>query len=62
MNSPVSYIVTILGKQQQMVIYDASLLIMRIAALIAGYMIYRDAYYSVLFYSIVGFVFNLFFA
>jgi lipopolysaccharide exporter len=62
MNSPVSYIVTILGKQQQMIFYDISLLIMRIVALIAGYVIYEDAYYSVLFYAITGFAFNLFFA
>ena len=61
MNSPVSYIVTILGKQQQMVLYDASLLIMRTAGLIAGYWIFGDPWYSVLFYALVGFVFNLYF-
>jgi lipopolysaccharide exporter len=61
MNSPVSYIVTVLGKQQQMVIYDLSLLTMRAAALVAGYLIYQEAYYSVLFYALVGFLFNLFF-
>jgi lipopolysaccharide exporter len=61
MNSPISYIVTVLGKQQQMVLYDLSLLTMRSLALIAGYYFYNDAYYSILFYALIGFLFNLFF-
>lgn len=61
LNSPVSFIVTILGKQKNIVVYDILLLIGRFLAIYIGYKVYADPYCSILFYSLTGFIFNIFY-
>lgn len=60
MNAPVSYIVTVLSKQHALTIYEISLLIARFGALFAGYRLWSDVIYSIVLFSAVGWVFNLF--
>jgi len=61
LNSPVSFIITILKKQKPIIVYDISFLICRFFALYIGYKVYNDSYYSILFFSITGFIFNIVF-
>ena len=57
-NSPISSLVLIMGKQKAYFIYEFFLFIFRGAALYLGYHLYNDPKFSVIFYGIVGFVFN----
>ncbi|WP_168800724.1 lipopolysaccharide biosynthesis protein [Psychroserpens sp. NJDZ02] len=57
-NSPISSLVLILGKQKPYFIYELFLFIFRGIALYLGYRLYNDPKYSIIFYGIVGFVFN----
>lgn len=57
-NSPISSLVLILGKQKPYFVYEFFLFICRGAALYLGYRLYKDPKYSVIFYGIVGFAFN----
>ena len=60
LNSPISYIITILNKQKKFLLYDILLLIFRFLSLYLGYKIYNDAFISILFYSLTGLCFNIF--
>ncbi|MBN3036384.1 MAG: oligosaccharide flippase family protein [Bacteroidales bacterium] len=60
LNSPITYIVTVLSRQRQMVWYDALLLAVRALALYAGYHYYHDIIWSIIFYSATGLAFNIF--
>lgn len=58
LNNPVTSIITILNKQKVLVLYNTFLLIFRFMGLYIGYKIYNNEYYSIFFYSLVGFIFN----
>lgn len=60
LNSPMTYVLTVLNKQKQLFVYDLFLLIFRFLALFLGYYIFNNVLYSVSFFSLVGFTFNLF--
>lgn len=60
MNSPISSITVILNKQKFMLVLDLLLVILRATALVMGYTLFNDIYYSLLFFSLVGFMFNAF--
>lgn len=60
LNSPMSYIITILNKQKQLLVYDILLLICRFLSLYIGFKIFNSVTYSILFYSLTGVAFNLF--
>ena len=59
-NIPLSSVITILNKQKIYAIFELSLLVMRFIALFSGYAIYHSPLYSVAFYGMVGFVYNIF--
>lgn len=61
LNSPLSYIITILNKQKQMLIYQSLLLLFRFLALFFGYNYFNSALIAVILFSAVGIVFNLLF-
>jgi len=58
LNSPLTFIITILNKQKKMIVYDVFLLISRFVALLLGYYFFNNVLVSVIFYSIAGFIFN----
>jgi O-antigen/teichoic acid export membrane protein len=58
LNSPLSFIITILNKQKVMVFYDIILLICRFVALYSGYYLFNNIFASVALYSLAGFVLN----
>lgn len=58
LNSPISSIVLIMGKQKVYFIYEFLLFISRGLALYLGFKYYNDPKYSVIFYGIIGFIFN----
>ncbi len=60
LNSPISSLVLIMGKQKVYFVYEFLLFFSRGLALYLGYKLYDDPSYSVIFYGIVGFVFNFF--
>ena len=49
----------ILNKQKNMVVFDAFLLIFRFLGLFLGYYFYNDIVVSLLFFSLVGMLFNI---
>lgn len=57
-NSPITFIITILNRQSQMLIYDVLLLLFRAASLYFGYILFNSVYYSLAFFSLTGFIFN----
>ncbi len=57
-NSPITFIIAILNRQKQMVIYDIFLLLFRAASLYAGFVFFNSAYYSLFFFSLTGLIFN----
>jgi len=59
LNSPLTYVITILRKQVNMVFYDVFLLTFRFLALYAGFKLFNDIFITLGLYSVVGFVFNL---
>lgn len=59
LNSPVTHIITVLRKQQQMLVYEIALLTARFIALFSGYYFYNNVIFSVVLFSSVGVVFNL---
>ncbi len=59
-NSPISSIITILNKQRFMVIYNFLLLIGRVSALYIGHKYFNNGLYSIILFSTVGIIFNLF--
>lgn len=58
LNSPITSLVVILGKQRSFVMYDLSLLVTRFAALFSGYHYFNSIIHTLVLYSIVGMVFN----
>ncbi len=58
LNAPISYIITILNKQKTILLYDTGLLIIRFIALYCGYYFFNSIMISVIFYSIIGVIFN----
>jgi O-antigen/teichoic acid export membrane protein len=59
LNSPLTFIITVLNKQRQMVLYDICLLIARFLALYFGYTIFKNLFIAVGLFSAVGFIFNI---
>ncbi len=57
-NTPITCLVVILGKQRSFVLYDLSLLLFRFTALFTGYHFFNSIIYTLVLYSIVGIVFN----
>jgi O-antigen/teichoic acid export membrane protein len=60
LNYPLSYIITVLNKQSDLLIYNIILLIFRFIALYAGYKYFDSIIYSISLYALVGVVFNIF--
>jgi O-antigen/teichoic acid export membrane protein len=60
LNSPLTYIITVLNKQRQMIIYDSCLLGARFLALYLGYSVFNNLFSAVFLFSAVGFTFNVF--
>ena len=60
LNSPVSSVIVLFNKQKAMVVYDILFLIFRFLALYLGYQIFRDIVITLILYSTVGTIFNLF--
>ncbi|MBI9052274.1 MAG: oligosaccharide flippase family protein [Bacteroidales bacterium] len=60
LNSPMTYIITILNKQNQLLIYDISLLAFRFLSLFVGYKFFGSITYSILLFSLTGVLFNIF--
>lgn len=59
LNTPVSFIITILGKQRQIAIYSAFLLTFRFLALYIGYSHFHKPIYAIALYALVGFGFSI---
>lgn len=59
LNSPITFIVTVLNKQRQMLWYDVFLLLFRFLALWLGYKFFNNILYTIAFYSGVGAIFNI---
>jgi O-antigen/teichoic acid export membrane protein len=57
-NSPITFIIAILNRQKQMVVYDIFLLLSRGATLYAGFVFFNSAFYSLFFFSLSGLIFN----
>ena len=60
LNYPLSYIITVLNKQSDLLIYNIVLLIFRFIALYVGYKYFNSIIYSITLYAMVGVVFNIF--
>ncbi|MGS2738805.1 lipopolysaccharide biosynthesis protein [Sinomicrobium sp. M5D2P17] len=58
LNSPVSNVIIILNKQKEYFLYEIALFLCRSGALVSGYYILNEAKYSIIFYGIVGLIFN----
>ena len=59
LNSPITFIITVLNRQKQMVVYDVFLLLARATALLTGYYLFNSAIYALAMYSLSGLFFNL---
>jgi len=60
LNRPISSLVSVLNKQKSLMYYQIFLLIARFLALYAGYKIFEDSYISIILFSIIGLLFNLY--
>lgn len=60
LNSPITSIILVLNKQKKYLFFEIILFFGRLLALVLGYFIFQEAFYSILLYSIVGLGFNLF--
>ena len=60
LNLPITYMITVLNKQDEMIYYEIFLLIFRFLALSFGYIFYRNVYMSLFFFSLVGVCFSSF--
>ena len=60
LNRPLTYLITILNKQRQILIYETLLLIFRFLSVYLGYYFFNNVKYSVLFFSLTGVLFNVF--
>ena len=59
LSNPINSLIMILNKQKTMVIFDVLLLIFRFLGLFLGYYYYNDIVISLLFFSLVGMLFNI---
>ena len=59
LNSPITFVITILNRQKQMLIYDIFLLTFRFLALFIGYFYFDSYFVSIFLFSLVGFVLNI---
>lgn len=59
LNSPLTFIITVLNKQKQMIFYDVILLTFRFLSLFVGYVVFNSLLISVALFSLVGFVLNV---
>lgn len=62
LNSPITSLITILNKQKLFIFYDSLLLLFRFLSFYIGYTIYNDVIISLLLFSGIGVLFNLFFS
>ncbi|MBT3207930.1 MAG: lipopolysaccharide biosynthesis protein [Bacteroidetes bacterium] len=60
LNSPITFVITILNKQKQMLVYDIFLIIFRFLALFCGYFYFDSFFVSIILFSLVGLGFNVF--
>jgi O-antigen/teichoic acid export membrane protein len=60
-NTPMSTLPSVLNKQNVLLVYNILLLVFRFLSLYLGYIIYNDAYFSIILFSSIGFIFNLVF-
>ena len=60
LNSPISSLIEILNKQKTFLVYGVILLIARFLALYLGFTIFNDIKISLMFFSVVGVIFNFF--
>jgi O-antigen/teichoic acid export membrane protein len=60
-NSPVTSLINILGVQKTFLFFDLALLFSRFIGLYFGYAFFNNIIFSLYFYSLTGFVFNIFF-
>ena len=60
LNSPLNGLMLILNKQKEYFVYEILLFFLRGAALFAGYLLMKEAQYSVIFYGLVGLLFNIY--
>ena len=61
LNNPITRLVTVLKKQTFSLKYDLLLALFRFLSLYLGFKIFNDLYISILLFSIVGVIFNIFF-
>ncbi|NBC83665.1 MAG: oligosaccharide flippase family protein [Bacteroidetes bacterium] len=60
LNAPILRVLSILRKQRFLLGYNTLLLITRVVCLYLGYIIFQEALFSVLLYSLAGVLFNIF--
>ncbi|MDA3953964.1 MAG: oligosaccharide flippase family protein, partial [Bacteroidales bacterium] len=60
LNLPTSFIITILNKQKQLLIYNILLLIFRFLALYIGFKFFESVTYSIFLFALTGVIFNIF--
>mgnify|MGYP006290309187 CR=1 FL=1 len=60
LNAPISNVITILHNQHKLLVYNILLLISRFVALYIGYSVFNSVFISILLFSTIGFVFNIF--
>jgi len=58
LNSPITFIITVLNKQRQMLMYNLLLLLARLSALYFGYSFYGNMYTTLILFSATGLFFN----
>ncbi len=59
LNSPITYIITILNKQSKFVLFEISLFVFRFFALFFGYYFYKNVYISLILFSAVSVIFSI---
>ena len=59
LSNPINSLIMILNKQKTMVVFDVFLLIFRFLGLFLGYYYYNDIVISLIFFSLVGMLFNI---
>jgi len=60
LNSPQNFLFNLLNKQKFMTVYHTLFLLSRLAVLYAGYFLLSNILYTIVLYSLVGIVFNIF--
>jgi len=60
LNSPITGVISAYGKQKMHFYNEITLLIFRFLSLILGYLIWKDAFMSVLLFGIVGFIYSIY--